>query len=111
MKLKTTLIGNLVLLSTLILPVQGVKAQNAPNANAYPQEIKEAFMGGCTDGKGAEFEPLCSCMLSEFEKKFTLEEFLEFSMSLSEQQGDKMSPETEATMNDIFTACYDTYPQ
>ncbi len=50
----------------------------------YPEEVVNQFMSSCTDaGTSAE---VCQCALDRFEEKYSIEEFQEESVRLSEGQ-------------------------
>jgi hypothetical protein len=65
------------------VPTQDVSPEASPanSESAYPQEIVDAYMDGCLQGAVAEgatqdqATQLCGCSISEFQARFTLEEF------------------------------------
>ena len=66
-----------------VAPTQDVSPEALPldPENPYPQEIVDAYMDGCLQGAVAEgatqdqATQLCDCSISEFQARFTLEEF------------------------------------
>lgn len=70
--------------TTPIPPLTTKKPANSNSPNVYPQKVRQAFMKGCSKNRGAEIKPACSCAINKFEKEYTLAEFLEISVDLSE---------------------------
>ena len=60
------------------------KPANPNSSNAYPDKIKQAFIIGCSEQLKPEMQSNCSCMIIKVEKEYSLTEFLEISVDLSE---------------------------
>lgn len=50
----------------------------------FPQRIRQAFIKGCSEQIQPEMEPACGCMINKMEKEYSLNEFMEISVDLSE---------------------------
>lgn len=60
------------------------KPANSDSSNAYPDKIKQAFIKGCSEQLKPEMQSNCSCMINKVEKEYSLTEFMEISVDLSE---------------------------
>jgi|GEM_PF-2734172 len=73
-------------------PVQRTPARNLPNqkpTNVYPPTVVQAFMTGCKKSGRAnvasmDMEQMCACSINQFQQEYTLDEFLQISLQLTE---------------------------
>ncbi len=50
--------------------------------DGYSEDIRNAYMDGCTDTQNVAF---CECTLNELEERYTQEEFFRFAIEASDQ--------------------------
>ena len=65
------------------------KIATTPTANVYPATIIEAFMNGCTKSTptnvaNIDRQQVCTCSINRFQQEYTLDEFLQISLQLTE---------------------------
>lgn len=64
----------------------------------YSDEIRNAYLEGCTGSQNAAF---CECTLTELEKRFTQEEFIAFAIEASEEPPDEFVDITLACLSEV----------
>lgn len=72
--------------TTPLPPLTSKKPVNSQSRspNVYPDKIKQAFIKGCSEKLKPEMQSNCGCMINKVEKEYSLAEFMEISVDLSE---------------------------
>ncbi len=67
-----------------LAPLTTKKPVKSNSPNIYPEKVKQAFIKGCSKNRGVRMEAPCSCAINKLQEKYTLAEFMEISIDLSE---------------------------